>query len=362
MEMVTTSTSTSTSTSGRQRLLAIFAAAVVIIGALGLTLTSVDAASSVTPRSGPSGKTVHGTYQGKSQKVPTMLFQVDLNSAPSFMFCIDIGTAIEFGVPYAETGWEESNVKNLAKVARVLSQTNATTTLDPVEIAAAQAAIWHLSDGFDLATNDARNDAAVIARYQALVDDAERNPVSSEPAGTLSVTPAKGSAAYGSPIFYDVATTSTDPIAIELSDSLVNAHPVVDGVCDIATTINTVTGASRFCVTAAGPRSNVKVTLRTAAAPLSAGRVFVRPNRQKHHRKAGYRPGEPDRRCVVDRQRPTHRRHRVPDRRRQLRPACDVDGERVRSRRRRHHLSVDRQWSAGRGRDRGDLHPHPAAR
>lgn len=279
--MVTTSTSTSTSTSGRQRLLAIFAAAVVIIGALGLTLTSVDAASSVTPRSGPSGKTVHGTYQGKSQKVPTMLFQVDLNSAPSFMFCIDIGTAIEFGVPYAETGWEESNVKNLAKVARVLSQTNATTTLDPVEIAAAQAAIWHFSDGFDLATNDARNDAAVIARYQALVDDAERNPVSSEPAGTLSVTPAKGSAAYGSPIFYDVATTSTDPIAIELSDSLVNAHPVVDGVCDIATTINTVTGASRFCVTAAGPRSNVKVTLRTAAAPLSAGRVFVRPNRQK---------------------------------------------------------------------------------
>lgn len=269
------------SRSRRHKILAVVAGFVVFLGGIGLSLATVDAASAVTPQSGPRGEIVHGTFQGKPQKVQTMLFAVDLNGTPSFMFCIDLGTAIEFGVQYAETDWAESQVRNLAQVARVLSQTTATTTKDPIEIAAAQAAIWHFSDGFELDAQSGKNHPAVVARYHALVTDAAQNPVSSEPAGTLDVTPDVASASYGQPVFFDVVSTTEGAIGIESSDSLVSAHPADGEVCDTATTIATTTAGSRFCVTSASPRSNVKITLRTQAAPLSAGRVFVRPNRQK---------------------------------------------------------------------------------
>ncbi|NLA34730.1 MAG: Cys-Gln thioester bond-forming surface protein [Actinobacteria bacterium] len=265
----------------RRRILAVLAGFVVFLGGIGLSLATVDAASAVTPRNGPKGAVVHGILRGKPLTAQTILFAVDLNGAPSFMFCIDIDTAIEFGVAYSETDWSEAQVPNLAEVARVLSQTTATTSRDPVEIAAAQAAIWHFSDGFDLDVSSGKNHAAVVARYQALVADAAQNPATSEPAGTLDVSPDVASASYGQPVFFDVASTADGPIGIELSDSLVSAHPVSGEVCDTATTIATITAGARLCVTSASPRANVKITLRTQAAPLSAGRVFVRPNRQK---------------------------------------------------------------------------------
>lgn len=266
---------------GKRRIVAVLASTAVIVAGLGLAFGTVEAASSVTPKAGPSGKIVHGTYQGKAQKLQTMLFQVDLNGEASFMFCIDIATYIQFGVTYDEQSWDTSKVPNLNKVARVLSQTNATVTKDPIEIAAAQAAIWHFSDGFQLDVANPQNDAAVTTRYNALVADAEANPVSNEPAGTLSVTPTTTSVAQGQPVFYDIATTATGALSIELSDAAVTAHPANGTTCDTATNISTVTGPSRICLTSTSARTNVKMTIRTASAPVSAGRVFIRPARQK---------------------------------------------------------------------------------
>ena len=266
---------------GHRRVLAVLAVAAVILTGLGLVFNTVEAASSVTPQNGPEGKTVHGTYQGESRALLTMLFKVDLNGEASFMFCIDIATNIEFGVSYAESNWDESKVPNLNKIARVLAQTTAITTKDPVEIAAAQAAIWHFSDGFQLDAANPKNDPAVTARYNALVSDADANPVSNEPAGTLDVSPTTKTAAQGSALFYDVTTTAAGPLSIELSDAAVSAHPAVGDSCDIATRITSVTGSSRVCLTSIEPRNAVKMTIRTGSAPLSAGRVFIRPARQK---------------------------------------------------------------------------------
>ena len=155
------------------------------------------------------------------------------------------------------------------------------STKDPVEIAAAQAAIWHFSDSFELDASNANNDAAVVARYNVLVGDATANPVTSEPAGSLDVTPSSASAIQGSPVFYDITTTATAALSIELSDAAVSAHPASATACDAATTITTVTGNSRVCLTSTDPRVNVKMTVRTGSAPVSAGRVFIRPARQK---------------------------------------------------------------------------------
>lgn len=257
------------------------ASVAVIMTVLGVTLSVADAGSAVTPQSGPRGLDVVGTYKGAPKTVATMLFKVGVNGETSFMFCIDLATLIQFGVSYDESSWTTSQVPNLDKVARVLSRTNATTTRDPVEIAAAQAAIWHFSDGFALDISNPRNDPAVIARYQALVGDADANPVAAEPAGTLEVSPTTATVAQGRPAFFDVATTASAPIAIELSDAAVTAHPAQGSTCDSATPIVTVTGPSRICLTTTAARSNVSLTLRTAAAPLNAGRVFIRPGRQK---------------------------------------------------------------------------------
>ena len=249
---------------------------------LGIVATNADAGSSVVPQSGPEGKqVVKDSRAGAAKRLRTMLFKVELNGTTSYMFCIDISTSIEFGVSYDESSWNESSVPNLDKIARILAQTNALATKDTVEIAAAQAAIWHFSDGFEIDRTAGKNDAAVLARYDALVADATQNPVSSEPAGSLDVTPASATLVQGRPAFFDVATTSTAPVSIELSDAAVTAHPANGDECDRLTTINAVTGSTRICLTTEAARSNVKMTLRTGAAPVNAGRVFIRPARQK---------------------------------------------------------------------------------
>lgn len=279
--MTVTTSPASPARPGRRRAVATLASVAVVLAVLGVTLSVADAGSSVTPRNGPRGHDVVGTYKGSQKRLATMLFEVGLNGETSFMFCIDLGTLIEFGVAYDESTWSASQVPNLDKVTRVLARTDATSTRDPVEIAAAQAAIWHFSDGFDLDLSNPRNDAAVVARYQALVSDAEANPVTAEPAGTLDVSPPSASVAQGRPAFFDVTTTATAPIAIELSDAAATAHPAQGSTCDVATAIVTVTGPSRICLTTTSTHGTVSMTLRTAVAPLNAGRVFIRPGRQK---------------------------------------------------------------------------------
>lgn len=262
-----------------KRLSAALLALAVAVAGLGLFLENADAASSVVPQSGPRGENVVGTYKGNQKTLATMLFAVELNGQTSYMFCIDIATSIELGVSYDESQWSDSQVPNLRKIARILSQTNATSTLDPVEIAAAQSAIWHFSDGFELSTSD--NSSAVVSRYQALIADAEANPVVDEPAGTLSISPETASGALGGSLVYTVTTSATEPLTIEISDSAVAAHPFTSGSCDLATTITTITGSGKFCLTSTDPRENVSVTLRSQAASVAAGRVFIRPGRQK---------------------------------------------------------------------------------
>lgn len=264
-----------------RKLTATLVATAIVLGSAALFLDRAQAGSSVTPTSGPQGKTVVGTYGGKTKSLVTMLFRVQMNGTDSFMFCIDISTLIEFGVSYDEASWSTSNVPNLGEITRILSLTNATSTKDPVEIAAAQAAIWHYSDGFELAAKDTRNDPAVVARYAELVAAAAADPVESEPAGTLSVTPESASATTGQPLFYEIATTATAPLTLETSDPAVSVHPAEGDVCRTDQVIATVTGNARVCLTTRDPRQDVKLTVRTPSAQVAAGRVFIRPGRQK---------------------------------------------------------------------------------
>ena len=159
----------------------------------------------------------------------------------------------------------------------MLSQTNATVTKDPIEIAARRRDLA-LSDGFQLGVANPRT----RGRHDPLHARRRRRgePRVNEPAGAQR-DPTTTSVAQGQPVFYDIATTATGALSIELSDAAVTAHPANGTTCDTATNISTVTGPSRICLTSPSARTNVKMTIRTASAPVSAGRVFIRPARQK---------------------------------------------------------------------------------
>ncbi|MEZ5320594.1 MAG: PKD domain-containing protein [Microthrixaceae bacterium] len=265
----------------KRRVVAVLAATAVVVTTLGLGLGAVEAGSSVVPSLGTKGPVVYGTFKGAPKRAQTALIKVDLNGTPSYLFCIDLGTLIELGANYEESSWSESNVANLAKVTRVLAQSSATTSHDPTEIGATQAAIWHFSDGFALDTSNPANSPALVARYNDLVADANAHPVTEEPTGSLNATPRAISVANGKPAFVNITTTATGPLSLELSNSLVTAHPASGDQCDLDTKLTTVTGNTRICLTAGAFATTASLTIRTDAAPVNAGRVFLRPGRQK---------------------------------------------------------------------------------
>ena len=270
----------------RMALSALAACAVVVVG-LGLVVNSAQAGSSVVPRNGIRGVLVAGNHSGRSHvAMSTMLFEVELNGSVAYVFSTDISRAMEFGVDYDETGWTDTAVPHVAEVSRILSRT---TAAEPgpdraLEIAAAQAAVWHFTDGFELDPADGRNNPAVLARVRDLIADAVAHPARAEVTGTLAVTPDDRSVPAGSPAYFDIVTSSSSPLSIELSDAAATAHRVIGNTCDttnIVTEVVATSGAARICLTSTRALTGARLTVRTTTTPVSAGRVFERPDRRK---------------------------------------------------------------------------------
>lgn len=265
----------------RPRLLALLVALATLAAALFALSGTANAESVVQPNSGPSGHKVYGHLGGSAKSYSTMLFKVSMgDGSTAYMFCTDIQHYIALGKDYTETSWDSSNVANVEFVTAVLHATNATSTLDKTEIAAAQAAIWHFSDGFELDPANPNNSAAVIARYNELVAYATANPVHEEPAPTLDVTPADQSGVEGTSLIYDVTTTAAGPLSLSVDSPAVSIHPVSGGTCDTSSTISQMTGSGQVCLASADPLSGVTLTVTTEAATINRGRVFVRAGNQ----------------------------------------------------------------------------------
>lgn len=265
----------------RSRLLALLVAFATLAAALFALSGTANAESVVQPNSGPSGHKVYGHLGGSAKSYSTMLFKVSMgDGSTAYMFCTDIEHYIAFGKDYTETSWDSSNVDNVEYVTAVLHATNATTTLDKTEIAAAQAAIWHFSDGFELDPANPNNSPAVIARYNELITYANANPVYEEPAPTLVVAPSDQSGIEGTSLIYDVTTTAIGPLSLSVDNPSVSIHPVSGGTCDTSSTISQMTGSGQVCLASADPLSGVTLAVTTEAAQINRGRVFVRPGNQ----------------------------------------------------------------------------------
>jgi TQXA domain-containing protein len=259
----------------------------LVIGVAG----PAHAQSDVTPLSWSSGGRVFGTLDNGTVEaeyrdnpgVPTGIFEVDTDGddAPdALMYCIDIRTPLQWNQQHSEADWSEANVANLAMITWILQNYPPDVTLSKAgaersnEIKAVQAAIWHFSDGFDLYTDTAEgNNQAVIDLYQQIVADAE---AVEEPPPPIEITPADQTGVVGDGLVYDVTSTASNPIALEVTGGPdVTIHPASGGICDTdAAPIAQIVGSGQVCLYSESPVGPVTLTASTEATVL-AGQVYI---------------------------------------------------------------------------------------
>ena len=172
---------------------------------------------------------------------------IDINGKPQPAYCIDIKhdiSAKEGDNTYVESGWGPSNVANLAKVQWILNNSHPNFDVldanhanvdvkgakdrEQVAYSATQAAIWHLTDGFNLLGStkeeapppaeaagsvEAEKSSSglrkpILKVYQWLLEHATATP---EPGPALKIDPASKSGVSGDKLGpYTVTTTATD--------------------------------------------------------------------------------------------------------------------------------------------------------
>ena len=259
-------------------------ALMMFLGASVFVLASpASATSSVVPKSAAIGGNVEGAWHGDTHTYWAGLIGVDTDgdgSVDAYAYCIDLGTHLLIDRIHEEGTWDAANVANLGQITWILHHYPASSATSVSTAKAVQAAIWHFSDGFDLAVTDTSNSDAVIALYQSILADAVAVP---EPAPTLQLTPSVASADAGQGVVFDVITTAPGPVALTLTSAPAGARivAVTAGVCDTdGVSITEAAANSQVCVvssTAGGPA----VLHGEVSEAVATGRVFLRDGSQK---------------------------------------------------------------------------------
>ena len=176
-----------------------------------------SAGTVATPTGTGVGQAVDGPIGSSPRQLGFAgLISVDVGGTNTWAYCIDLNHPLQMNEPYAEGDWSDANVANLAKITRILQQHPADATAssgNAAEAAAAQAAIWHFSDGFDLTAT-----SNVVALYQQIVADAEANPVS-EPTTSLVISPSQQTGNAGDYLAVTISTTATGPVSLAVTPS-----------------------------------------------------------------------------------------------------------------------------------------------
>ena len=269
-------------------LVVLVAIAVCVVG-LGVLVDPARAFSVATPQAGPIGEVVHGHRNGRQVQTVTALAEARINGETEFLLGADLSRPVQYGVDFDEGEWDAgdwASGADLAKATRVVNQADWARHRDAVEISAVSAALWHYTDHFDLDRTDARNDRAVVARYDDLVADAEGHPEPTRHGASMQVSPPPVTVTAHEPAFLAVTGDATAPWSLVAADARATVHPAAaDGVtCDLTQTLTAVTGPSTICLTvsdAPGPRPiDVGLVVRSAATWADSGRVFHHAGRR----------------------------------------------------------------------------------
>ncbi|MFC3995165.1 Cys-Gln thioester bond-forming surface protein [Nocardiopsis sediminis] len=171
------------------------------------------------------------TVKTDQGNVGTTLFNLTLEDGTVLQtYCIDFETSIRNNADYQEDDWAnypgQGDFSEPAKVHWILQ--NSFPALSVAELAEAsgveglndrqalagtQAAIWHFSNGIELAEG---NDGNVAALYEYLTTNAEDLPQTSEPDASLRITPGSAEGTAGSTIGEFTVETSAESVPLNL--------------------------------------------------------------------------------------------------------------------------------------------------
>lgn len=256
--------------------------------ATGATVTTADGVN-VRMTGGPISAT-----QGAI--VSTAIISIEYAGKTELAYCIDLAHPLLVGRPkYESTEWEESGVQNLPKIKWILLNSyptvNAATIaakagaqgpaniedkkLERLVYAGTQTAVWHFSDGVDLASRvDGENMKDTTAEeygviesvYNYLTDDANNKPSdTADPAPKLTITPATSSGAVGDKVGPFTVTSGGGTTTLTATGG-----KIVDKNGNAVTTL--ASGGQFWLTSETAGTVTVKAT---GSGEIPIGRVFV---------------------------------------------------------------------------------------
>jgi hypothetical protein len=193
-------------------------------------------------------------------------------------YCIDYLTSISTssGTGLPEVDWATSGIPNLDKVSFILNTYSASSgalvgSADE-KAAAVQAAIWHLTDGYDLRmSGGSANTGNLRSNYTTILESIPEGGLPIEPPPSLEVTPSSSLAPAGTPAGpFTVSTTATSVAVTAPAGTTV----VKAGTND---EVSSLEHGDAFEVLYPGSNDPLVVGLQ-ATASVQAGRVFAKFN------------------------------------------------------------------------------------
>lgn len=257
-----------------RRTAVVLAALALVVGAVSLGAGPVAAASTGDLVGTGRGTDITGTIDGGSSQAfwaGELRVRID-DGVEVVAWCIDLGTSIdvESGDDLREVDWATSGIADLDRVSYVLNAVTADADELPGTVdqraAAIQAAIWHLTDRFDL--DRTANAAEVVAGYDAVLSAVPAEGLPVEPAPSLAVTPATITVVAGGVAGPFTVSTTAAEVRLDVAAGV----DVVDW--DTGEALSLVVDGTRFGVRAV-TAGDVTLTA-SATATVHAGRVFAR--------------------------------------------------------------------------------------
>lgn len=267
----------------RRRAFGLAGALIAVAAAAAVLAAPAEAASEATFDDLVDGS--HATVNGNLGSFTAGLMGMTIDGASGAAgYCIDIGTTIEPGESgLGEVDWETSGVPDLDTVGRILAAYHPNgsgpagyeiTGTDAQRAAATQAAIWHVTDGFELTVGD--NDPVIEANYAAILAavDADALPSSGQPDVSLSIaSPDVTSGEAGTPVGPFVVSTTASAVtltpgagvSVTDGEGVPLAGPIVDGT-------------EFFLLSDVDATATVTAS---AEATVHAGRAFVKDGSQR---------------------------------------------------------------------------------
>lgn len=260
-------------------------AIVAVLGLLGMIFAPAAVAATTV--------TYNGAYTGghvvwmNGESHGTSVFKLDVAGGGTLRaYCVDLGVPISAGDTY-EIQQLTNQIPNPAKVLWILQHSYPVLTVNQLAaasgvaaldtasaVAGTQAAIWHYTDGRTLDTSGTKNNDSVRALY-AYLTGAANVGASSQPAPSLSITPATTTALSGRVGPFTINWSGSTPVDLATDP----AFTIFDAASGGSAVTSASDGDEVWVEVPSGTAPGDVVVTATGSAPVDGGWALVNPDR-----------------------------------------------------------------------------------